>query len=204
VDVRFEGRTESQVAAELNEILAGEGLERADWGPIVAGGPNSASAHHITGGRVLQEGDAVILDFGGVFGGYQADITRTVHVGTPTEDFARVYDTVRRAQELAFAEASPGIPAQDVDRAARRAIEAAGYGGYLVHRTGHGLGLDTHEEPYIVEGNSLLLEPGMVFSIEPGAYLPGRFGVRIEDTVAVMPEGPRRLNEATRELVLVQ
>ncbi len=201
--LRFTGLSESELSEELNGLLSDVGLARADWGPIVASGPNSASPHHITGDRQIEHGDAVVLDFGGVFEGYQADITRTLHVGPPDSDFKEVYETVLKAQQAAFDASRPGNTAANVDRAARDVIDGEGFGQYFIHRTGHGLGLDSHEEPYLVVGNGLTLEPGMTFSVEPGVYIPGRFGVRVEDTVAVYKDGPRRFNHATRELQVV-
>jgi Xaa-Pro aminopeptidase len=203
IQLRFSGRTEHQVADELDKLLREQGLGRADWGPIVASGPNAASPHHITGERELHEGEAVVIDFGGVLDGYQADITRTVHVGSPEHDFVTVYDLVVRAQQAGFEASAVGGTAGEVDRAARNVIRQAGFAEYFIHRTGHGLGLDAHEEPYLVEGNNLTLLPGMTFSVEPGVYIPGRFGVRVEDTVAVFEEGPQRFNHATRELQIV-
>ncbi|HLJ66588.1 MAG TPA: Xaa-Pro peptidase family protein [Chloroflexota bacterium] len=200
---RFSGRSERDLASRLASMLQERGLE-IGWGPSVSSGPNTASPHHLTGDRVVEEGDAVMLDFGGALDGYQADITRTVHVGPAPADFVRVYEVVRRAQQAGVDAVRPGVAAQDVDSAARSVIEGDGYGEYFTHRTGHGIGLDTHEEPYIVSGNTLELEPGMTFSVEPGVYLPGRFGVRIEDIVAVTDGGVRRLNEAPRELQIVR
>jgi Xaa-Pro aminopeptidase len=143
------------------------------------------------------------MDFGGVRDDYCSDITRTVFVGEPTDEQREVYAIVRAAQQAAFEAVRPGVEAQDVDRAARAVITDAGYGERFVHRTGHGIGLEVHEPPYIVEGNATRLEPGMTFSDEPGIYLEGRFGVRIEDQVAVTVEGAERLNDATRELTIV-
>jgi D-alanyl-D-alanine dipeptidase len=203
VQLRFSDRTEQQVSDELDRLLREAGLGRADWGPIVASGPDSASPHHVTGNREIREGDAVVLDFGGVLEGYQADITRTVHVGSPETEFVDVYELVLKAQQAGFEASVVGQTAGSVDRAARGVIEQAGFGQNFIHRTGHGLGLDTHEEPYLVGGNDLPLSPGMTFSVEPGVYLLGRFGVRIEDTVAVCDDGPRRFNHATRELQIV-
>ena len=200
---RFAGRSERAIAAELNQLLGEEGLDASDWGPIVAAGPNSASPHHLTGDRVVREGDAVVLDFGGTVEGYYADMTRTVHIGEPSKEFSQVYDVVQRAQAAGVDAATPGVEAQEIDRAARNVIEESGFGEHFLHRTGHGLGLEAHEDPYIVEGNSLPLEAGMVFSVEPGIYLSGRFGVRIEDIVALQPQGAERMNNATRELQIV-
>ncbi|MGH2525508.1 MAG: M24 family metallopeptidase, partial [Actinomycetota bacterium] len=148
-------------------------------------------------------GDAVVLDFGGVANGYFSDITRTVFVGEPGEEELRVYEVVASAQQAAFEAVRPGVLSQDVDRAARAVITDAGYGERFIHRTGHGIGLEIHEPPYIVEGNETPLEPGMTFSDEPGIYLAGRFGVRIEDQVVVTPDGAERLNQASREPTVV-
>jgi D-alanyl-D-alanine dipeptidase len=201
--MRLAGRTERQVGHELQRLMKGHGLDVAGWDPIVASGPNAASPHYITGDREIREGDALTLDFGGSLEGYQADITRTVHVGAPSAEFRSVYAAVHEAQQAGVAAARPGVPAQTVDRAARQVIAAAGYGEYFVHRTGHGVGLEVHEEPYIVEGNELQLEPGMTFSVEPGIYLPGKFGVRIEDIVALTENASNRLNNAPRDLLVV-
>ncbi len=193
------GRTEREVAQLVGDRLIAHGHQRVDFA-IVGGGPNSGSPHHVTGDRRLEEGDALVLDFGGVLDDYYSDITRSVLLGKPPAEYRRVYDIVREAQEKAFQTVRPGLACQEVDRAARGVISAAGYGEYFVHRTGHGLGLDVHEEPYMVEGNTMPMQPGMVFSIEPGIYIPGRFGVRIEDIVVVTANGAERLNNAPREL----
>jgi D-alanyl-D-alanine dipeptidase len=145
----------------------------------------------------------VVLDFGGLRDGYASDITRTVHVGAPTGEEREVYDVVRRAQQAAFEAVRPGVACQEIDRAARRVIADAGYGDAFVHRVGHGIGLSIHEPPYMVEGETRAIEPGMCFSVEPGIYLPGRFGVRIEDIVVATEDGGRRLNGASRELRIV-
>ena len=196
--VPFAGRSESDVAADLAEALRRRGHESVDF-TIVGSGPNAASPHHEAGERAMGEQDAVVLDFGGRAAGYCSDITRTVTVGAPEAEFLEVYDVVRRAQQTAFEAVRPGVPAEEVDRAARDVIEAAGYGDRFIHRTGHGIGLEVHEPPYIVAGDATPLRPGMTFSIEPGIYLPGRFGVRIEDIVAVTQDGAVRLNEAERD-----
>lgn len=200
--VRFEGRSEREIAAEIDRALLANGHERVDF-HIVGSGPNAASPHHEPGERIIRGGDAVVLDFGGVARGYCSDITRTVFVGEPTDEQRHVYEIVRRAQQAAFDAVRPGVAAQDVDRAARSVIAEAGFADRFIHRTGHGIGREVHEPPYIVEGNEILLEPGMTFSDEPGIYLDGRFGVRIEDQVAVTATGAERLNEATREIVVV-
>lgn len=146
----------------------------------------------------------VVLDFGGLRDGYGSDTSRTVHVGEPTDEERRVHDIVRAAQEAGFGAVRPGAACQDVDRAARAVIADAGHGEYFIHRTGHGIGVTTHEPPYMIEGEPQPLVPGMCFSVEPGIYLPGRFGVRIEDIVTVTEDGGRRLNTTSRELVIVE
>jgi Xaa-Pro aminopeptidase len=198
----FEGRTELEVAGELARLLREHGHQRADF-TIVGSGPNAASSHHEAGDRRIVAGDAVVMDFGGVMNHYCSDITRTVFVQEPTPEQREVYDVVRSAQQAAFGAVRPGVEAQEVDRAARGVIADAGYGERFVHRTGHGIGLEVHEPPYIVEGNTTALEPGMTFSDEPGIYLEGRFGVRIEDQVVVTAGGAERLNEASRDLTVV-
>ena len=198
----FSGKTERRLSAEVAALVVEEGHEAATFA-IVGAGPHGASPHHEAGDRVIRTGDAVVVDFGGRWEGYHSDITRTFFVGEPPARFREVYDTVRAAQQAGVAAAGPGVPAQEVDRAARRVITAAGFGEFFIHRTGHGIGLEEHEAPYIIEGDTTLLEAGMVFSVEPGIYLPGEFGVRIEDIVAVTPSGADRLNEAPRDLIQV-
>jgi Xaa-Pro aminopeptidase len=202
IELPFAGRSETELAAELDRLLLEHGHQRVDF-TIVGSGPNGASGHHEPGERRIAAGDAVVMDFGGVRDDYCSDITRTVFVGEPTDEQREVYAIVRAAQQAAFEAVRPGVSAQDVDRAARTVITDAGYGDRFVHRTGHGIGLEVHEPPYIVEGNETPLEPGMTFSDEPGIYLAGRFGVRIEDQVAVTDRGAERLNEADRELTIV-
>jgi Xaa-Pro aminopeptidase len=143
------------------------------------------------------------MDFGGELGGYFSDTTRTVVVGEPPKEFEHVYRIVQEAQEAAVLAAGPGVAAQDIDRAARSIIDVAGYGERFFHRTGHGIGLEVHEPPYIIEGNGTVLAPGMTFSVEPGIYLEGRFGVRIEDIVVITTDGAERLNRSTREFRVV-
>jgi Xaa-Pro aminopeptidase len=190
----LEGRTEKEAAAKLTEFCARAGLEPAGWGPIVASGPNGASPHHLSGDRVIARGDPVVIDFGGVYGGYQADMTRTPVAGKAGGEFRAVYETVLAANEAAFSAAKPGSPCEAVDAAARDLIGRAGYGEYFSHRLGHGIGLDPHEEPYLVKGSTLLIRPGMAFSDEPGIYLPGKFGVRIEDILFMGENGAERLS----------
>ncbi|UXY38440.1 aminopeptidase P family protein [Streptomyces albidocamelliae] len=200
--VPFAGRCESEVGHDLAGLLRRFGHSQVDF-TIVGSGPNGANPHHEVGDRVIREGDMVVLDFGGLKDGYGSDTTRTVHVGEPTEEERRVHDVVRAAQEAGFRAVRPGAACQDVDRAARAVITDAGYGEYFIHRTGHGIGVTTHEPPYMIEGEEQPLVPGMCFSVEPGIYLPGRFGVRIEDIVTVTEDGGRRLNDTTREMVIV-
>ncbi len=195
------GKTERQALDRLIELTMAQGTGPC-WG-ICASGPNSAAPHYSTGQRVIQEGDAVTFDWGGPVGGYFSDITRTVHVGEPSEEFRKVYDIVREANQKTLEAVKPGVECQQLDRVARKVITDAGYGEAFLHRVGHGLGLEVHEEPYLVEGNDLPLEEGMVFSDEPGIYLEGRFGIRIEDAVVCTADGGRRLNECTRELVVM-
>jgi Xaa-Pro aminopeptidase len=203
IKVRFAGRSETEVAADLADLLRQFGHSQVDF-TVVGSGPNGANPHHEIGERVIDDGDMVVLDFGGLKHGYGSDTTRTVHVGDPTEEERAVHDIVREAQQTSFEAVRPGIDCQQVDRAARAVITEAGYGEYFIHRTGHGIGLTTHEPPYMVEGETQLVVPGMCFSIEPGIYLPGRFGVRIEDIVTVTAEGGgRRLNQTPREMQIV-
>ncbi len=201
-DVTFAGRTEHDLSQEIQAMIVAEGHE-SSWGAIVASGPNAASPHHEPGARVIEPGDCVVVDFGGRHRGYYSDTTRTFHVGEPSGEFAAAYDVLRAAQEAGVAAVGPGVAAQDVDRAARAVIVGAGYGEYFVHRTGHGIGLEVHEHPYLVEGNTSTLEPGMAFSVEPGIYVPGEWGMRIEDIVVVAAGGARRLNESSRDLAVV-
>jgi Xaa-Pro aminopeptidase len=196
------GRTEREVAADIAEAIAAEGHVRADF-VIVGSGPNAASPHHEASGRVLSPGDVVVVDIGGTMpSGYCSDCTRTYAIGAPPPGFARYYDVLKSAQDAACAAVRPGVSAQAVDAAARDPITAAGYGAQFIHRTGHGIGLETHEDPYIVAGNTEALEPGMAFSVEPGIY-PGPHGARIEDIVVCTEQGHERLNTVTRDLVVV-
>jgi len=194
------GRTEREAAADIASAIAAEGHARIDF-VIVGSGPNAAKPHHEPSDRVLSPGDAVVVDIGGTMpSGYCSDCTRTYALGAPPPDMAAYYAVLAEAQEAACAAVRPGIPAQAVDAVARDLIAKAGYGAQFTHRTGHGIGLETHEDPYIVAGNAEELEPGMAFSVEPGIY-PGPHGARIEDIVVCTADGCERLNNATRELV---
>jgi Xaa-Pro aminopeptidase len=205
VKLQFSGRTERELMGDINNLLLKYGQEQMLF-CIVGSGPNGAQPHHHTGDRVIQPGDAVVLDFGGAYKGYCSDMTRTVLVegGQPDPDFDKVYNLVNQARAAGHKQARPGVSCESVDAAARAVITEGGYGQYFVHRTGHGIGMEVHEEPYIVGGNSLPLEPGMAFSIEPGIYLPGRFGVRIEDIAVVTADGEENINLSTHEYVRVK
>ena len=196
------GRTEREAAADIASAIAAAGHARIDF-VIVGSGPNAAKPHHEPTGRVLREGDAVVVDIGGTMpSGYCSDCTRTYAIGAAPPDMVRYYEVLREAQEAACAAVRPGIRAETVDAVARDAIAAAGHGEHFTHRTGHGIGLETHEDPYIVAGNTEELEPGMAFSVEPGIY-PGPHGARIEDIVVCTASGYQRLNNASRDLVVV-
>jgi Xaa-Pro aminopeptidase len=189
------GRTEEEVAADVRAAMERSGTPGVSvYDVILASGPNSALPHHHTGSRVLERGDVVIADYGCQLGGYHSDITLTLSLGPPDEEQQRVYRTVWEAQQRALEAIRPGVPAEAVDRAARDVIAAAGYGEAFLHRTGHGIGLQVHEAPYLVAGNAEPLEEGMCFSVEPGIYLAGRFGVRLEVIVTVTADGVRLLN----------
>jgi Xaa-Pro aminopeptidase len=202
------GRTEADVAREVRERLLAEGHELAEFA-IVASGPNSASPHHEASDRVILAGEPIVLDIGGALGGYGSDTTRTLWVTGgdeakgPDEEFRHLFGVLLTAQQTASAAVRPGVPAEAIDRAARDVIDAEGYGENFFHRTGHGIGLEGHEEPYLVSGNTEALEEGMAFSIEPGIYLPGRYGARIEDIVVCGPDGAIVLNNEPRELRIV-
>ena len=205
---RLVGRTEADVAREVRERLIAEGHEEAHFA-IVASGPNSASPHHEASERIIRAGEPIVLDIGGTLGGYGSDITRTLWVtggdpaNEPDEEFRHLFGVLHVAQEKATRAVRPGVACEAVDAAARDLIEAEGYGDAFFHRTGHGIGLEGHEDPYLVAGNSELLNDGMAFSVEPGIYLTGRYGARIEDIVVCGPDGPIVLNEAPRELHVV-
>lgn len=192
------GMTESELARWIRDALLERGAS-VSFEPVVGSGPNGAKPHHRHGDRQIQTGDPVVLDFGVRNDRYPSDTTRTVvFEGEPPADFEHVHEIVTRAQKAAIAAVEPGVTAEAVDEAARSIIEDAGYGEEFCHRTGHGIGLDVHEDPYIVDRNDLALEPGMVFSVEPGVYLEGRFGVRIEDIVVVTETGCRGLNDSPK------
>jgi Xaa-Pro aminopeptidase len=195
-EIPLVGRTEAEVSADLSARIVAEGHQKVNFA-IVAAGENAASPHHHAGARVIGENEVVLCDFGGTMNGYCSDITRCVFTGdlaATAPDLAEAYGVLHAAQAAAVAAATVGTACQDVDRAARRVITDAGYGEYFVHRTGHGIGLEEHEDPYIVEGNELPLRAGHAFSIEPGIYVPGRWGIRLEDIVVASDAGPRPMN----------
>ncbi|MEP6468366.1 MAG: Xaa-Pro peptidase family protein [Chloroflexota bacterium] len=199
---RLSGRSEAEVSGRINELLVSAGHQTADFA-IVASGPNSASPHHVPGERVIAPGDAIVLDIGGTRGGYCSDTSRTAFVGEPPADFVALYEVLRGAQAAACEVVAPGVSAEAVDAAARQAITDAGYGEQFIHRTGHGIGMETHEEPYLVSGNDEPLQEGCAFSVEPGIYVDGLWGARIEDIVVCTDAGGERLNKSSRELYLV-
>jgi len=205
---RLVGRTEADVAREVRERLLAEGHELAEFA-IVASGPNSASPHHEASDRVIAAGESIVLDIGGALGGYGSDTTRTLWVTGgdeakgPTEEFRHLFAVLLAAQVAATAAVRPGVAAEALDRTARDIIDGEGYAENFFHRTGHGIGLEGHEEPYLVAGNDEPIAVGMAFSIEPGIYLPGRYGARIEDIVVCGRTGPIVLNNTSRELRVV-
>jgi Xaa-Pro aminopeptidase len=202
------GRTEATVSADLGSLLVAEGHSVVNFA-IVGSGPNAASPHHEPAGRVIGRDETVVCDFGGSLSldgdiGYCSDITRTVVTGTPSVEVRKCYDVLLMAQQAAVAAARAGVTAASVDKVARDVIEGAGYGHLFVHRTGHGIGIEEHEDPYLVVGNEEVLVPGHAFSVEPGIYQPGKFGMRLEDIVVIGPDGgPDPLNSVDHSLVTV-
>ena len=203
-DIPLIGRTERQVSEDISRRLIDEGHQRVNFA-IVGSGPNSASPHHDADSRVIQAGESVVCDFGGAMNGYCSDITRTVWTGSgyPAAEFGELYDVLLHAQAAGVAAATVGTRCESVDAAARDIIAEGGFAEAFIHRTGHGIGLEEHEDPYIVVGNKLPLLAGNAFSVEPGIYLDGRFGARIEDIVVATEEGPRSLNAVSHELTVV-
>jgi Xaa-Pro aminopeptidase len=205
---RLVGRTEGDVAHEVRERLVDEGHEVATFA-IVASGPNAASPHHEASDRVIRGGEPIVLDIGGTLGGYGSDVTRTLWVTggergqEPDPRFVALFEVLYEAQATATRAVGPGVACQAIDAAARTVIAGAGHGEAFFHRTGHGIGLDGHEDPYLVAGNALPLRAGMAFSVEPGIYYPGAYGARIEDIVVCGDGGPIVLNEAPREMAVV-
>jgi Xaa-Pro aminopeptidase len=197
------GRTEREAGADIAAAIIAAGHVRVDF-VIVGSGPNGASPHHEVSDRVMRPGDPVVVDIGGTTrAGYCSDETRMYSIGEPPEEFLAYYAVLRRAQEAAVAAVRPGVQCQHIDAVARDIITAAGYGDAFIHRTGHGIGMRTHEDPYIVAGNTAAVEPGMAFSVEPGIYLPGRHGARIEDIVVCAEDGVQVLNQRPRDLQVI-
>jgi Xaa-Pro aminopeptidase len=201
-DIELVGRTEAQVSAHISSLLLDEGHDVVNFA-IVAAGENAASPHHHPGPRVIERGDMVLCDFGGTMNGYCSDITRCVHLGPVPADIADAYAVLHEAQRAAAAAVVAGTPCEDVDAVARRIITAAGFGEYFVHRTGHGIGMEAHEEPYVVAGNASPLVVGNAVSVEPGIYVPGKWGMRLEDIVVVGSDGPDAMNRVPHGLVVL-
>ena len=197
------GRTEAQVSADISARLLAEGHDVVNFA-IVAAGENAASPHHHPGSRVIAKDEIVLCDFGGTMNGYCSDITRCVVTGEIPRDIAEAYDVLFAAQAAGVAAGRVGASCEGVDRAAREVIAAAGFGEYFVHRTGHGIGMEAHEEPYMVSGNTLPIAAGHAFSVEPGIYIPGKWGMRLEDIVVATDAGPVSMNSADHRLVSVR
>jgi Xaa-Pro dipeptidase len=198
------GMTEQDISAELIQQLlrAGTHADMA-FSPIVSGGPNSANPHAFPSTRAIASGDLLVIDWGASFNGYISDLTRTFAIGAIEPELRKIYETVKQANAAGRAAGRPGIPAGDVDQAARSVIESAGYGKYFTHRTGHGIGMEGHEEPYMRAANPLVLAPGMAYTVEPGIYLPNYNGVRIEDDVIITEDGAESLSDFSRDLLVI-
>ena len=201
-EIPLVGQTEAEVSAHLGRRIIEEGHQKVNFA-IVAAGENASSPHHHPGDRVIGENEIVLCDFGGTMNGYCSDITRCVSIGTPDPEVADAWEVLRAAQQASVESATVGTACQEVDRAGRRVITEAGYGEFFIHRTGHGIGMEEHEDPYMVEGNDLPLSAGHAFSVEPGIYVPGRWGMRLEDIVVATDSGPRRLNTADHGLAVI-
>lgn len=201
-DIPLIGRTEAQVSADMSARIVAEGHDKVNFA-IVAAGENAASPHHHPGSRIIRSGDIVLCDFGGTMNGYCSDITRCVHLGEVPRDIADAYAVLKQAQAAGVAAGRVGATCESVDGDTRAIIDAAGYGEYFVHRTGHGIGMEEHEDPYMVSGNIALIESGNAFSVEPGIYVPGKWGMRLEDIVVATDAGPVSVNNANHELVVL-
>jgi Xaa-Pro aminopeptidase len=201
LDVLAVGLTERRVATELERLIREEGADDVAFDPIVAFGENAAEPHHVPGHRMLEEGDVIKLDMGALAGGYHADMTRTVSFGSPPAELRKMHDVVRQAQEAGIDAVRAGVTGVEVDAAARTVIEDAGYGDRFVHGLGHGVGLEIHEGPWLGRDKTNELPAGAVVTVEPGVYVPGLGGVRIEDMVVVTDDGARVLGTSTRELI---
>jgi Xaa-Pro aminopeptidase len=201
-EIPLVGRTEAEVSAHLGRRIIEEGHDKVNFA-IVAAGENAASPHHHAGSRVIRENEIVLCDFGGTMAGYCSDTTRCVFTGQPTAEVAEAYQVLHEAQRVGVEAGAVGTPCQEVDRATRQVIDDAGFGTYFIHRTGHGIGMEEHEDPYIVEGNTLALQAGHAYSVEPGIYVPGKWGMRLEDIVVATVDGPVSLNNSDHSLVAV-
>ena len=201
-DIALVGRTEAQVSADISARLIAEGHDVVNFA-IVAAGENAASPHHHPGSRVIKQDEIVLCDFGGTMNGYCSDITRCVHIGEPPPDVARAWSDLQRAQEAGVMAGQVGATCESVDTASRQVLTDAGWGEFFIHRTGHGIGMEAHEEPYMVSGNHLPIAPGHAFSVEPGIYVAGKWGMRLEDIVVATANGPLRMNSTPRELVIL-
>ncbi len=198
------GVTERQIAAELTiQLLRAASDSEFPFPPVIAAGPNGASPHATPGDRPVERGDFVVIDWGANYGGYHSDLCRTIAIGEITVEMQQIYNIVLKANTAALAACQPGVPAGEIDRAARAVIAAAGYGDCFIHRTGHGIGMEAHEPPYLFQENQQPLRPGMTFTVEPGIYLPQQFGVRIEDNVVITPNGVEILSDLDRELITI-
>jgi Xaa-Pro dipeptidase len=198
------GMTERDLAAELTIQLLRHGSDPAlPFSPIISGGPNSANPHASPSERTLQSGDLLVIDWGATHEGYVSDLTRTFAIGEIDEEYRKIHEIVQQANAAGRAAGKPGLACAEIDKAARKVIEDAGYGQYFTHRTGHGLGMEGHEDPYMRSDNQQLLETGMAYTVEPGIYLPGRNGVRIEDDVIVTEDGSESLSDLPREIRVV-
>lgn len=197
------GASELKIATLIENTFKEFGAKYGGLVPIVASGPYSAQPHYTATEKIITDGEPVLIDTGGVWKYYRSDMTRNVFVGKPPEEYLKIYNIVKKAQEAGIQSVRPGRTCEEIDRIVRKIIEKEGYGQYFIHRTGHGIGIDAHEEPYIIEGNKLVLEPGMTFSIEPGIYLPGKYGVRIEDCVIVTERGAEPFTNFTHNLITI-
>lgn len=202
-DIALVGRTEAEVSADISARLIAEGHQKVNFA-IVAAGENAASPHHHAGDRVIRYGDIVLCDFGGTMDGYCSDITRCVHLGPPPADIVDAYAVLMTAQAAGVAAGLLGNSCESVDAVTRAIIDEAGYGEYFVHRTGHGIGMEEHEDPYMVSGNTTPIATGHAYSVEPGIYVPGRWGMRLEDIVVVTETGPVAVNNANHNLIVLE
>ncbi len=200
--MEMENKTEKQISKLIEELIYEYGGESMSFSPIVASGPNSADPHHASNSRIIKKGDIVVLDYGAKYKGYCSDITRTIAIGEMSEEAKKIYNIVREAQQNGIDAVKKGILAKDIDYATRKIIASYGYGLYFIHRTGHGIGLDVHEDPFITSSNSEVIQNGMVFTIEPGIYLPNKFGIRIEDDVLVNEKGIS-LTSAPKDIMII-